>query len=83
MSNIDTVAEVRYPAEPVPSDTITTARISINTFSWLEIRNSGKSSDKILNRLCRALYKINSTLPDHIEWADISVNLPATKPVSE
>jgi hypothetical protein len=72
-----------YPAVPSQSDTITTARISINTFSWLEIKKSGQSSVQILNRLIRALHKVNPTLPDDIDWAEISVKLAAPKPVSD
>lgn len=82
MGRIDTVVEVTFPADPSLTSTITTARLSINTFSWLEIKKSGQSSPQILSRLHRALLKVNPALPNSIVWTDITVSLPASKPVS-
>ncbi len=83
MGKIDTIVEVTYLGKKLPNYTPNTARLSINTFSWLQIKNTGQSSPQILKRIHNALIKVNPRIPNSISWTDISVKLSTSKPVSE
>ena len=83
MGRIDTVMEVAYLGEKAPTKNPQPVLVSINTFSWLQIKNTGQSSPQILARIHTALKKENPSLPTSIQWSDIAVNLPTSKPASD